>query len=445
MKVIVAGAGLGGLGVAISLCMAGHEVHILEAAREIGEVGAGIQVLPNSSRVLRSWGLFDLLSRQTSSTDTCNILGWKGNLISSMDFVAAEKEHNSPFWDFHRADLHKVLLDRALSLGARLHTQSEVMDIEFDESRSVATVKVKDRDDFVTDLVIGADGINSRCRQILLGTNDKPKRTGDMAYRLLLDAKDIVSDEDLKSLVENKAVTYWYGPGAHVDNMPEEGPSTLQGYVDEMQDLFKEWDPRIGKLLAMCKSVLRWRLCIREPISTWVHPSSCLVLLGDAAHATLPYLASGAGMTFEDAAVLGECLARIRSASSKEKKKALAVYELCRKQRTEAVVARGTVQQDLNHLDDGPEQEARDRMMQEFEKIEVQGLPKQQVVLPESLKDGSDPLVWRRFGVGDWLFSYDCQRDVEEKWKMFEMVSSPPSTDCSYLASNGVVAEVNVR
>lgn len=226
------------------------------------------------------------------------------------------------------------------------------------------------------------------------------------------------------------------------DNMPEDGPSTLQGYLDEMQALFKEWDPRyvsnqgirlqfavenlpltvhrIGKLLALCKSVLRWRLCIRDPIDTWVHPSNSLVLLGDAAHATLPYLASGAGMTFEDAAVLGECLARVQQGSPAEKKKALAVYERCRKKRTETVVARGTLQQDLNHLDDGPEQEARDAMMRAFERIEAKGKQKDETVLPDGLVDGNDPLVWRRFGVGDWLFSYDCSKDVEEKWRLMD-------------------------
>lgn len=216
MNVVVVGAGLGGLGVAIALRKAGYRVDIVEAAREIGEVGAGIQVLPNSSRVLRSWGLFDRLSKETSRTDVCDILGWKGNLISSMDFDVPEREHQSPFWDFHRADLHKALLDRALELGARLHTNCEVVDVDFDDDCGTATVKMKDKDSMTADLVIGADGINSRCREILLGKKDPPKRTGDMAYRLLLDAKNIVCDEDLKPIVQNRAVTYWYGPGAHV-------------------------------------------------------------------------------------------------------------------------------------------------------------------------------------------------------------------------------------
>lgn len=434
LKIIIVGAGLGGLGAAIALRLAGHEVVILESAREIGEVGAGIQCLPNSTRILQSWDIHGALEKAASHTETCNIIGWKGELISSYAFSQAAEEYGSPFYDFHRADLHGVLYERALELGAEIRTKFEVVDMSFDEESSVARVIIKNQEDQTADLVIGADGINSRCREILLGRKEPPHRTGDMAYRLLLDANEIRKDPELATYVDGKAVNYWYGPGAHVvtyplrnssllnmvllvpDNMPEEGPSTLQGYVDEMQGLFRDWDPRIGKLLAMCPSVLRWRLCIRKSIDSWVHPSGCFALLGDSAHATLPYLASGAGITFEDGAVLGQCLDRIESKSATEKKKALAVYEKCRKLRTETVVQRGTIQQDLNHLDDGPEQQERDKKMRAFEDIEKAWQGGNRNPLPSTLKDGEDPLVWRRYGVGEWLFRYDPIQDVEENW-----------------------------
>ncbi|KAF9884613.1 hypothetical protein FE257_001435 [Aspergillus nanangensis] len=429
LKIIVVGAGLGGLGSAISLRLAGHEVVILESARELGEVGAGIQCLPNSTRILREWDVHGILSQKASVTQTCNILGWKGGLISSMDFQGTGEEHGSPFNDFHRADLHRMLLDRAVELGASIRTKCEVTDLQFDKARSTATVLLRDQPDEVADLVIGADGINSRCREILLGRKEPPHRTGDMAYRILLEADDIRKHPELRTYVDDKAVNYWYGPGAHVvtyplrdasllnmvllvpDNMPEEGPSTLQGYVDEMQGLFRDWDPNIGKLLSMCPSVLRWRLCIRKGIDSWVHPDGCFALLGDSAHATLPYLASGAGITFEDGAVLGECLGRLRSKDATEKKRALQVYELCRKRRTETVVERGTIQQDLNHLDDGAEQQDRDAKMRAFEAVERDWQAGKQGPLPEPLEAGEDPLVWRRYGVGEWLFQYDPIQD----------------------------------
>lgn len=114
--------------------------------------------------------------------------------------------------------------------------------------------------------------------------------------------------------------------------------------------------------------------------------------------------------------MLGECLSRIKSRSKDEKAKALGVYELCRKLRTETVVKRGSIQQDLNHLDDGEEQRERDRKMRAFEDVERDYLKGGRGPLPEGLEDGNDPLVWRRYGVGGWLFRYDAWEDVEEKW-----------------------------
>lgn len=195
--------------------MAGHEVLVLESAREIGEVGAGIQCLSNSSRTLLSWGLHNVLSKKASPIQSFNILGWKGNPISDVDFQQAADEYASPCWNFHRADLHKALLDRAVGLGAKLVVDSEVTNIRFDELRSRAVVSVRDQQDREADLVIGADGINSRCREILLGRPEAPTRTGDMAYRVMLHAKDIEQDPELRPILHGQTVNLWWGPGAH--------------------------------------------------------------------------------------------------------------------------------------------------------------------------------------------------------------------------------------
>ncbi|KAK6383741.1 hypothetical protein LTS17_003033 [Exophiala oligosperma] len=417
LDIVIVGAGLGGLGAAIALRLSGHNVIVLESAPEIGEVGAGIQVLPNSSKVLQSWGVFDKIEpSRICTTDACNILDWKGNLISSMDFDPAEKEYGSPFYDLHRADLHKALFDRAAELGAELHVNSLVTDVRFDDN-NVAFVTTKAGKVWQADLVVGADGLHSRCRSFILGKQDHPRHTGDMAYRLLLDGDELRTDPDFKPFLDDRAVTYWYGPGAHIDDMPEDGPSTLAGQVTEMQDLFKDWDPRVSKLLAKCKSVLRWRLSIWDPIDTWVHPSGCMVLLGDSVHATLPYLASGAGMSFEDGAVLGHSLKGMpKSAPMEERRKALSVYESCRIKRTNRIVEKGNIQQDVNHYDDGPQQIDRDRKMKAFAKLEEeyrQGRP----IEWGDLVRGEDPLVWRKFGAGEWLLSYVPKEDVEKRWQ----------------------------
>lgn len=110
LECIVVGGGLGGLGAAIAILLAGHEVTVLEAASQIGEVGAGIQVLPNSARVLRSWGVTDALEPFATKPSVCNFIGWKGNHLSNMNYGSYAMASGAPFWDFYRMNLHQCLL-----------------------------------------------------------------------------------------------------------------------------------------------------------------------------------------------------------------------------------------------------------------------------------------------------------------------------------------------
>ncbi|KAJ9139427.1 Aromatic-ring hydroxylase-like protein [Pleurostoma richardsiae] len=442
LNVIVVGAGLGGLGAAISILLAGHDVMVLESASEIGEVGAGIQVLPNSARVLYSWGLKEALDTWATKPRYCNMIGWKGNKLSTMDFYNYAKAAGAPFMDFHRANLHKCLLDRAIELGAKVVTKAKVENLVVADDQSSATVFLADGRSLTADLVVGADGINSRLREVFLGREDPPQLTGDLAYRLLLNTDDMRKDPELRSFVENPQVNYWIGPDAHCvnyvlrggelfnmvllvpDDMPA-GASTLEGNVEEMRALFKDWDPRIPKLLSLCQSVLKWRLCIRPTLDpTWSHSSGAFTLLGDAVHATLPYLASGAGMALEDGGVLGLCLARIKDKSPESKKLALKVYEDCRKARTETVVARGSYNQWIYHLHDGEDQRARDERFKIFEEKDRQWQSQPDFTLPVVNETGEDPFPWRYYGVGRWLLTYDMEKDINASWPKEEQAET---------------------
>jgi salicylate hydroxylase len=355
------------------------------------------------------------------------MLGWKGNLISSMDFHASASLYPGTFyWDFHRANLHRCLYDRAVELGASIRCNSRVVDVKISDSEeereSSAEVVLHNGEQLSCDLLVGADGINSRLRELLLGHPSPPTPTGDLAYRLLLSTSQILADPALSSLITSPQVNYWLGPRAHAvnyvlrggelfnmvllvpDDMPADGASTLEGNVEEMRALYEGWDERIGKLLGMCESVYKWRLCIREGMENWNHESKAWTMLGDAVHATLPYLASGAGMALEDAAVLGDCLGRIKGKSKREKGKALRVYEECRKGRTEMVVQRGNLQQYLYHLDDGPEQEERDRKMR---------------AVPT---EPGEALAWRDPELSPKLLGYDHVMDVSFLFPFVEKI-----------------------
>ncbi|ODM14317.1 hypothetical protein SI65_10241 [Aspergillus cristatus] len=428
LQITIVGAGLAGLGTAISCLLSGHDVHILEAAHEIREVGAGIQVLPNSSRILQHWGLQESLTPHMTYPRMCNFLGWKGNLISSLDFHESEKQYPGTWYrDFHRADLQQCLVARVKELGGQITCNARIVDVEVHTDNSTATAICADGRKWTGDLVIGADGVFGKLTEALLGRPDPPTKTGDLAYRLLLSTKKMLQDPELAVFVTDPQVNYWLGPDAHAvnyvlrdgelfnmvllvpDDIPEESlASTVEGNVKEMCSLFEGWDSRIQKLLRLCESVHKWRLCIRYGEYDWTDPSGTWVMLGDAVHATLPYLASGAGMAFEDGAVLGECLSRLpnyRGVSKKspdfleQQRHALSVFEECRKQRTQMVVARGNVQQHLYHLHDGPEQEERDRKMQ-------------MVPTPEG-----EALAWRDPGLAPKLLGYDHTKDVDHRWE----------------------------
>ncbi|KAF1969875.1 FAD binding domain-containing protein, partial [Bimuria novae-zelandiae CBS 107.79] len=422
LDVLIIGAGLGGLGAAISIALTGHSVHIIEAASKIGEIGAGIQVLPNSSRVLFSWGMEEALKKHATWPKQCNYIHWKGKQISHMDFHEYAEELGTPFWDFHRANLHLELLNRAKELGATLEVNSKVASIEYEtaeDGRTIGVAVLEDGGKRKADLIVGADGINSRCREILLGRADPPVLTGDLAYRLLLNTEDMMKDPELRTFIEN--VNYVLRGGKQFnmvllvpDDIPP-GQNVAPGNVAEMQALFADWDPRIPKLLALCQSVSKWRLCIRPNLNpTWSHESGAFTILGDAAHATLPYLASGAGMSLEDGHVLGLCLGRLTGTSDAGKKQALKVYERCRRKRTERVVERGNLQQHLYHVHDGPEQEERDRLLRAFSRFNGRGKPAGKEELSEmGVRDEMDPFPWRWHGVGKWLLTYVCEGDVE--------------------------------
>ncbi|PSR82628.1 FAD binding domain-containing protein [Coniella lustricola] len=448
LNTIVVGAGLGGLGAAIAILLGGHDVTVLEAASEIGEVGAGIQVLPNSARVLASWGVLDSLEPFATKPSRCNFIGWQGNHLSQMNYHAYAAASGAPFWDFYRMNLHKCLLDRAVELGAKVVTHARVTSLHISESAdsSIATVSTADGREFSADLVVGADGINSKLREEFLGREDPPTPTGDLAYRLLLDVDRMRQDPDLREFIQEPQVNYWVGPGKHAVNyvlrgtaatsdlyseeqgllfnmvllVPDDlpaGANTLEGNIEEMRAHFADWDPRIPKLLSLCDSVLKWRLMIRPGLEpTWSHPSGAFTMLGDAVHATLPYLASGAGMALEDAGVLGLCLGRIKHRD--DKKKALQVYEACRRERTEEVVRRGTYNQWIYHLEDGKEQQERDQLFKKFEETDKEWLAGKNPTLPVSQETGDDPFPWRYHGVARWLLTYDMWKDVEAKWAL---------------------------
>lgn len=257
LRVVIVGAGLSGIATAISAALSGHSVDVIEQAKELAEVGAGLQITPNASRLLQYWNLPASLWDAAAEPTKVTVHRYSGQVLaheSSFDRDIRAK-YNAPFVDLHRVDLQQALYARAQELGVTFHLGERIERIEFD-STTVFAVSGKR---YSGDLIVAADGLWSRCREAFVGKKDEPIPTGDLAYRIVLEA-DEISDPDLKSLVQNPEVHFWIGPGTHAvgyslrggrmynivllvpDNLPV-GVSRQTGSVEEMRELFVGWDP----------------------------------------------------------------------------------------------------------------------------------------------------------------------------------------------------------
>jgi salicylate hydroxylase len=263
LNILVVGAGLSGLATAISCAQSGHTVTVLEQAVELAEVGAGLQVTPNASRLFNHWGLRQSLWHEAPEPKTLTVHRYTGDVLAHDAFFDKHirQRYGAPFVDVHRVDLQQALYARAKELGIVVVLAERVKSIldARDAETSTATVLTESGNTYTADLVVAADGLWSRCRECLVNRKDEPLPTGDLAYRIVLHI-DQISDPKLRAFVQNPQVHFWIGPGAHVvsysmrggnminivllvpDNLPP-GVSREAGSVEEMRGLFKGWDP----------------------------------------------------------------------------------------------------------------------------------------------------------------------------------------------------------
>ncbi|KAI0029882.1 FAD/NAD(P)-binding domain-containing protein [Vararia minispora EC-137] len=376
LNVVVVGAGLGGLAAAYCLGRTGHKVTVLEQAPVAGEVGAGIQISPNISRLFWRWGIGEQLEAQ----------GVRPGAFSFRRYCTGEqvgwsplgdqmvKDHGAPYYHIHRADLF-VLLHGIAQQHATIHLNAKVVDIE----PSVPSLTLESGSVVKADLIVGADGVKSMLRGVVLGKPDEAMPTGDAAYRAIVPVSEFEKDPDLKPFVDKPEMTAWMGPDRHmmmykirptdmniVLAHPDHGAKesyTWAGDVHKMREEFSDFEPRVQKILSLVPRTLDWRLVDRPPVPQWVHTDGKLTLLGDACHPMLPYRAQGAAMAIEDAAVLGTLLSHI---TSREQLPAfLAAYQDIRIDRATKAQLSSRLNQRIFHHPDGPEQLARDASMRE--------------------------------------------------------------------------------
>lgn len=310
---VIVGGGIGGLAAALALARTGRTTRVLEQAAEFGEVGAGLQLAPNATRILRGWGLLDeVVDHGVSPRRLVLRDALDDRELTHLDLAHLAERYGAPYVVVHRSDLHAVLLRACRAAGVDLVTGTAVTDVEHGPGHAVA-LSAHRRD--TGRIVLAADGTASRLRHLL--SDDEPVSSAYVAYRGTL---PLAEHPDTTDLALDDVVVH-VGPGCHLVQYPLRRGEVLNqvavfrspgalagredwGTPDELDDAFAATCPTVRAALPNLWRDRRWRMYDREPIGTWVRGR--LALTGDAAHPMLQYLAQGACQAIEDAACLAE-------------------------------------------------------------------------------------------------------------------------------------------
>lgn len=367
------------------------------------QVGAGIRVPPNSSRLSQSWGVdFSQVKKEVSLGN--KFVDWRGNTLLECPFDNVQEKYGSPYYFLHRADLIKVLttaVDSNKNINLRMNSKVDEYDFDVPEVKLASGERIK------SDLIIVADGIKSAVRDIINGVPIEPQDTGDVAYRILVPVEPLLADPATAHLVKEPWATHWIGPEAHAVGYPLRGGELYNIIIDithstdvgkpvgenewrsqtdnqELIKRFADWCEPVRKLCSLTGVYLKWKLADFEQLQRWVHPNGKVALLGDACHPMMPYMAQGAAQATEDAATLQAALRAHENLHD-----ALLAYEKQRIPRAAYVAKNTRILQEWLHLYDGPERNHRDELMKHDDK--------------------RNPIFWAYGERKDWLFGHDAQ------------------------------------
>jgi salicylate hydroxylase/6-hydroxynicotinate 3-monooxygenase len=343
LTIAVVGAGIGGLAVAATLRRFGMAPHIYEQALRIERIGAGIQMMPNSMKVLREIGVEEPLRRVSFRPYSHLNRVWDTGEVTR-ELPMPESLYGAPYLCMHRADLHSALYAAlppdTVHLGRKL--------VGLDRKAGRVALAFADGSRTTADLVIGADGVHSLVRDMIVGP-DAPVHRGRIAYRAvfpssLMNGRDIGPSRTKWWGIDRHIVVYYTNPAKgevyFVTSVPEPAEWltreswSAKGDVRELRAAYEGFHPDVRAVLEACPDCHKWAILEREPLPRW--SDGRIVLLGDACHPMTPYMAQGGATAIEDAAVLARCLA---DTDGEDLDGALRRYEAHRKPRTSVIQA----------------------------------------------------------------------------------------------------------
>lgn len=337
LKVLIAGGGIGGMAAAIALLQRGFDVEVYEQAGELREIGAGIQISPNGNRALDALGVFGRLRDLSITASGKEIRLWNtGQTWKLFDLGdAALRRYGFPYLTVFRPDLLKVLGERVREFKPdAVKLKARAVDVHQDAEG--VTLTLEDGSTVRGDVLVGADGVHTSVRAALFGP-DRVQYTGMVAWRALIEM------DRLPSHLARPVALNWVGPGGHVVHYPVQcgklmnfvgtleqqpwagAPWSAPSTQEECLAAFAGWHEDILTMVRNAPSLTKWAMCLRPFLDTWTRGRA--TLLGDACHATTPFLAQGAVASIEDGLVLARCLEKYAS----DVPKALQQYDAVRR------------------------------------------------------------------------------------------------------------------
>lgn len=342
MRIAIVGAGIGGLVAALALARRGFEVAVYEQAKVLKEVGAGLQISANGTRVLSDIGVLERVLGNAFQPTGKEVRLWSTGQTWRLFDLGTESvaRYGFPYVTTHRGDLHDTLTDalRAIQPDA-LHLDHHFKGLE--QNGATVQLHFDDRSSVTCDIAVGADGVHSTMRKVLFGEGDA-EFTGIVAWRGLIDM------QRLPERLRNPIGTNWVGPGGHVIHYPirrglmnftsvvENRDWVIEswsqpGTVEQWLADYPGWHADVHEYIRNIDAPFRWALRSRKPMQKWSHGRA--TLLGDACHPALPFLAQGACMAIEDGLVLARALT-----SYDDPETALIKYQQARVERTSRMV-----------------------------------------------------------------------------------------------------------
>ncbi|QKX62032.1 uncharacterized protein TRUGW13939_09188 [Talaromyces rugulosus] len=439
LRIVIVGAGMGGLASALALAKEGFQkIDVYEYAADLGFVGAGIQLAPNMARVLDRLGVWEPIAKEaTNIQDTSIRQGATNEELGHVELGYIEKTYDYPHMVGHRFSLANSMFEGCQKEKAiTFHFNTKIDAIDSFGPNPVIVATPRDGSDpykVEADVLLAADGIKSNIRiemLKLLGIDAQVVDTHQAAYRIMIHRDQIKDDPELLALLDSDTVVRWIGAKRHiiaysVDNKNIYNLSTTQpdtnfaaapsatyttkGSKTAMLGVFEDFCPMIQRMLNYVPEgeVCEWKLRVHAPLPTWIH--NTVALVGDACHPTLPHLAQGAAQAIEDGAVLGAALARLPDTSPESINKALRVYEKVRKDRAEALVELAAASGRTLHLGEGADKEERD---------------KQFAALKQG--DGKVPDKWADADVQKLIYGFDCTKVTQDSFdEIFNSLSAP--------------------